>query len=140
MEVLNCPRARGTLLSASMSGGGQPRSQANLAARGHKVDFLFSRSPGPFPEQVWAGAGIVDLRTEQGRLRLWIFLIVNPGSLVLLLWHVLVTPHLLTRSRAGGSRIWMMQRLMALAIPAVSLAVRRGSSFASKAPCRSICE
>lgn len=61
-----------------------------------------------------ASAGIVDLRTEQGRLRLWLFLIVNPGSLALLLWHVLVTPRLRTRSCTGGSKIWMMQRLMAL--------------------------
>ena len=118
MGVLNCPPVRVALLSASMSGGGQPRVQANLAralaVSGHRVDFLFFRSPGPFPGQVPAAAGIVDLRTEQGWRQLWIFLIKNPCSLVLLLWHVLVTPRLLTRPYAGGSRMWMMQRLMAL--------------------------
>lgn len=119
MGVLNCPPARVALLSASMSGGGHPNGQANLAgalaARGHQVDFLFFRLPGPFPGQVPAAAGIVDLRTEQGWRQLWIFLIKNPCSLVLLLWHILVTPRLLTRPYAGGSRMWMMQRLMALA-------------------------
>ena len=106
------------LLSPSMSGGGQSRVHANLAralaARGHRVDFLFFRSPGPFPDQVPASADVVDLRTGQGQRRLWPFLILNPGSLVLLLWHVLVTPRLLARPCAGGSRTWMMQRLMAL--------------------------
>ena len=106
------------LLSPGMSGGGQSRVHANLAralaARGHQVDFLFFRSPGPFPDQVPATAAVVDLRTEQVWWRLWLFLIMNPGSIVLLLWHVLVTPRLLARSCAGGSRMWMMQRLMAL--------------------------
>lgn len=70
MGVLNCPPVRVALLSASMSGGGQPRVQANLAralaARGHRVDFLLFRLPGPFLDQVPATAGIVDLHTEQG--------------------------------------------------------------------------
>ena len=109
---------RVALLSPGMSGGGQARVHANLAralaARGHRVDFLFFRSPGPFPEQVPASADVVDLRTGQGRRRLWPFLILHPGSLVLLLWHVLVTPRLLARPCAGAPRMWMMQRLMAL--------------------------
>ena len=115
---MNRPSASVALLSPGMSGGGQSRVHANLAralaARGHRVDFLFFRSPGPFPEQVPATAGIVDLRAEQGWSRPWLFLIANPGSLVLLLWHVLVTPRLLARPCAGGSRMWMMQRLAAL--------------------------
>lgn len=95
MGVLNCLPAWAALLLANMSGGGQPEASANLAARGHQIDFLFFRLPGPFPGQVPATAGIVGLRTEQGWRKLWIFLIKNPYSLVLLLWHILVTCHLL---------------------------------------------
>lgn len=116
MGVLNCPPAQVALLSANMTGGGQPRAQASLAARGHQADFLFPRLPGPFLGQVPATAGIVDLRTEQGWRQLWIFLIKNPCSVVLLLWHVLVTPRLLTWPYAGRSRMWMIQRLMALVL------------------------
>ena len=68
MGVLNCPPAQVSLLSVSMSGGGQLRVQANLVralpARGPQADFLLFRQPVPFPGQVPATAGIVDLRTE----------------------------------------------------------------------------
>ena len=115
---MNGPSADVALLVPSLSGGGQSKAQANLALglanRGYRVDFLFFRAPGPYPDHVPTAARIVDLRTERGWRRLWFFLIANPGSFVLLLWHVLVTRRLLARPDHGGSRLWLMECLPAL--------------------------
>lgn len=115
---MNRPAADVALLVPSLSGGGQSKVQANLAlamaGRGYRVDFLFFRAPGPCPEHAPATAGIVDLRTGQGGRPLWLFLVVHPGGLVLLLWHVLVTRRLFARPDPGGSRLWLMRSLPAL--------------------------
>ena len=115
---MNHPAAEVALIVPSLSGGGQSKAWANLAfglaGRGHRVDLLFFRAPGPCPEHAPAAARVVDLRTEQGRRPLWVFLMANPGSLGLLLWHVLVTRRLLSRADPGGSRLWLMRCLPAL--------------------------
>ncbi len=103
------------LLAGRLSGGGQSRVQANLAGAfarcGYRVDLLFFHSPGPHPEQVSAAVNVVDLRTERRWWRLPFFVIANPTSFMLLLWHVLVTPRLLTRPHACAAA---MLRLLAL--------------------------
>ena len=113
------PPADVALLAPSLSGGGQSKVQANLALaladRGYRVDFLFFRAPGPCPEHVPATARVVDLRTGQYRRPLWFFLMANPVGLALLLWHVLVTRRLLARPDHGGSRLWLVRCLPALA-------------------------
>ena len=99
------------VLAPSLSNGGVERSQANLAGafvrRGHPTDLLFFDFEGPNPRQVPPAVRIVDLRAERGWTRLGCFMLANPASFAVLVWHLLMAPRPLAPP-------YLMLRLMAL--------------------------
>ncbi len=103
-----------------LSGGGQARVAANLAGafarRGHRVDFLFLGSPGPYPDQMQAAVNVVNLRAERNWWRLARFMVVHPTSFEALLWIALVTDRLFTRPL---SRVWRILAEMSASLALV---------------------
>ena len=109
--MMNPQNDRIAVLVPSLSDGGVERSQANLAAafarRGHPADMLFFDSKGPNPSQVSPAVRVVDLRTERRWMRLGWFMLTNPASFTVLIWHLLMAPRPLAPP-------YLMLRLMAL--------------------------
>ena len=99
------------VLAPSLSDGGIERSQANLAGafvrRGHPADLLFFDAEGPNPRQAPPAVQVVDLRAERRWTRLGWFMLANPASFTVLVWHLLMAP----RPQAPP---YLMLRLMAL--------------------------
>ena len=109
--AMNPQEDRVAVLAPSLSDGGVERSQANLAGafvrRGHPADLLFFDAEGPNPRQAPPAVQVVDLRAERRWTRLGWFMLANPASFTVLVWHLLMAPRPLAPP-------YLMLRLMAL--------------------------